>query len=356
MAGKIYVTGDMHRRYTRFNVARFPLQKKLDKEDYVIVCGDFGLIWDNPQNDETESKEEKWWLDWMEGLPFSILFVDGNHENFDRLYRYPIDEWNGGKVHKIRPSVIHLMRGQVFDIAGKKIFTFGGARSHDISAGILEPDDPDIKTKIKQLNDVGAQYRINHISWWKEEMPNSEEMEEGKENLAKHGNKVDYIITHCCPGQLHKIMDERLDEQNELTELLDSIRNECEYQKWYFGHYHDDKTLTERDVLLYHRIIEIGCEVDDSQPVPGKPRYKKYQPVKFEWNIKDETMHLVGIIVIVDAYGTYEAPEEPSYDIYSCLNVEEQGVFKHISESNVQPLSEEEAREHSEILTYLATH
>ena len=43
----------------------------------------------------------------------------------------------------IRPSVLHLMRGQLYDICGKRIFTMGGASSHDIRDGILEPDDPD---------------------------------------------------------------------------------------------------------------------------------------------------------------------------------------------------------------------
>ena len=52
----------------------------------------------------------------LEEKPFTTLYVDGNHENFDRLYGYPIENWQGGKVHKIRPSVLHLMRGQVFEI------------------------------------------------------------------------------------------------------------------------------------------------------------------------------------------------------------------------------------------------
>lgn len=56
-------------------------------------------------------------------------FVDGNHENFDRLYEYPVEEWHGCKVHKIRSLVIHMMRGQVFEIEGQNIFTFGGPSS-----------------------------------------------------------------------------------------------------------------------------------------------------------------------------------------------------------------------------------
>lgn len=40
--------------------------------------------------------------------------VSGNC--YDILDSYPVEEWHGGKVHFIKPSVIHLMRGQVFDI------------------------------------------------------------------------------------------------------------------------------------------------------------------------------------------------------------------------------------------------
>lgn len=69
----------------------------------------------------------------------------GNHENFDRLYQYPVEDWHSGKVHKIRESVLHLMRGQVFEIEEKKIFSFGGASSHDIQGGVLEPDDPEFE-------------------------------------------------------------------------------------------------------------------------------------------------------------------------------------------------------------------
>lgn len=128
----------------------------------MIICGDFGGVWDR----DASGKKETWWLDWLENRPFTTLFVDGNHENFDRLYSYPVEMWNGGKVHKIRPSVIHLMRGQVYRIDGKKIFSFGGARSHDISGGILEPEDPDYAQKKKQLDQGWEPYRINHVSWW----------------------------------------------------------------------------------------------------------------------------------------------------------------------------------------------
>ena len=146
----IYITGDIHASVDigKLSTKRFPQQKTLSKEDYLIICGDFGLVWDN-------SNTDLYWRNWLAGKPFTTLWVDGNHENFDRLYNYPVEEWNGGKVHKIRPSVIHLMRGQIYQIEEKKIFTFGGASRHDISGGILEPDDPNYKTKKKELDRGG---------------------------------------------------------------------------------------------------------------------------------------------------------------------------------------------------------
>lgn len=249
----IYITGDTHAVFKRFSKDNFPEQSEMTKEDFVIICGDFGGVW----NKDTENPREKWDMDWLDSKPFTTLFVDGNHENYDRLYSYPVEEWHGGKVHKIRPSVIHLMRGQVFDICGKKFFTFGGAASHDIPDGILELDDPDYKQKKKELDERWALYRINHFSWWKEEMPSEEEMKEGRKNLAKVGYAVDYIITHCCSSSVQSILSGGRFTPDAATEYLEEIRNNTKFCKWFFGHYHNNINITEADRLLYERIVNI---------------------------------------------------------------------------------------------------
>ena len=167
----IYVTGDIHGEYWRCNDSYFPEQDEMTKNDYLIICGDFGGIWD-----PVEGISEKELFHWFENRPFTTLYIDGNHENFDRLYNYPVEEWHGGKVHKISPSVIHLMRGQIFTLDNMKIFTFGGAASHDISGGILAPSDPDFKTKELELRRSEKSCRINHFSWWAQELPTDEEI------------------------------------------------------------------------------------------------------------------------------------------------------------------------------------
>jgi hypothetical protein len=44
----IYITGDTHGMidWEKLNTTEFPEQKSLTRDDYVIVVGDFGGVWD----------------------------------------------------------------------------------------------------------------------------------------------------------------------------------------------------------------------------------------------------------------------------------------------------------------------
>lgn len=246
----IFVTGDTHGDFTRLKTDIFPEQKWLTKADYVIICGDFG-IWD-------ASNEQKYWLDWLEKKSFTTLFVDGNHENYDLLNSYPVEQWNGGNVHFIRPSVIHLMRGQLFDIDGKRIFTMGGASSHDISDGILEPDDPNLKKKRTLLKKQGkSMYRINHLSWWKEEMPNDEEYNVARATLETCNWKVDYIFTHCAPNDVSTLLGGGMYKLDTLTDFLEEVSQRCEFDYWFFGHHHENRNVFRKFVGLYEQILKL---------------------------------------------------------------------------------------------------
>ena len=251
----IHITGDTHADFRfRFNSENFPEQKKMTKEDFLLICGDFGGVWE-----PKESKNEKWWLDWFETRPYTTLFIDGNHENHEQLATYPVKEWNGGRVHVIRPHVLHLMRGQVFTIQEKSFFTFGGAQSHDVRGGILEPDDPDFAGKLHEARRSGLPFRINHVSWWAQEMPSEEEMAEGLKNLAAHNNTVDFIVTHCCATSTQSKLDPfgLLYKPDAATEYLEQIHSSVNYGKWYFGHYHDNRIVTDKEILLYEQIIRV---------------------------------------------------------------------------------------------------
>ncbi len=243
----IYITGDTHADFRRFGAKYF----HAPEGSFIIICGDFGGIWD-------DSPSERYWLEWLEKMPYTFLFVDGNHENFDRLYAFPVGEWNGGKVHKIRRNVIHLMRGQVFDIEGVCFFTFGGARSHDISGGILSKDDPKFAEKKNKLDRERALYRIDHISWWKKEMPSESEKAEGLENLKNAGNSVDVILSHCAPTSIQDVISGGLFEHDNLTDFLETVRQRCSFKAWFFGHYHKNKMIGRKYVMLYEMIVPLS--------------------------------------------------------------------------------------------------
>ena len=253
----VYVSGDIHGDPTRFANHNFYEQKEFSgnkDENTLIICGDFGLVW----NREEESRTEKYWLKWLEDRPFTTVFVDGNHENHERLATYPIKERRGGKVHEIRPHVLHLMRGEVYTIENKKFFAFGGASSHDIRDGILEYDNGKWKEKAKKLDKQGKyMYRIKGLSWWEEELPSQEEMDNGIKNLEKHDWKVDYIITHSPPASVIALLGYGLYEQDVLTKYLENIRSKLDFKRHYMGHMHINKQLNESDILLYEQIIRI---------------------------------------------------------------------------------------------------
>ena len=246
----IYVTGDCHGNFARFEQKNFPEQANMTKDDTVIITGDFGGVWfGDSRDDET--------LDWLERLPFTLVFVCGNHENYDALARYPVAEWRGGKVHRIRPHVLYLMRGQIFELEGSRFFTMGGAKSHDIEDGILEPDTSDFERRLTMLQrKPRARYRINHISWWAQELPSDEEYDQARRNLDAVGWAGDYIITHCAPTSI-TLMGSRHNEADRLTDFLQEVQERAKYHYWLFGHYHDNKAIDEKHILLWEQIVQI---------------------------------------------------------------------------------------------------
>ena len=249
----IYITGDIHGDPSRFSSDSFPEQKEMNRNDYVIIAGDFGLVW-------CDSLSEKWWLDWLDRKPFTTLFIDGNHENFDMLNKFPVVDFCGGKAHKIRENIYHLMRGYVFEIDGKKIFAFGGGQSHDIQDGILDPDDfPDdksFKREYKRLRNRRAMFRIKGVSWWEEELPSQDEINKGIKSLDEVGNEVDFVILHCAPQEIASLMG--FTEPDILTMFFNGLlRNGLKFDRWFCGHYHLDKQVIGKFICLYWQIIRI---------------------------------------------------------------------------------------------------
>lgn len=222
----IFVTGDTHGKQDRFENPKW--ESTASSEDYLIICGDFGYIF---FNNEKEMK----FLDYLEEKPYTILFLDGNHENFPAIFAYPEEEWHGGTVHRIRKNILHLMRGQIFEIEGKTFFTMGGAYSMD------------------------KHMRTEGFSWWPEEIPTDAEYKTATKNLMDHHMQVDYILTHTAPKEMILRMGFVPDGHDmELTGYLEWLLYEVKFKHWYSGHFHEDREMAENFSALFYDVICIS--------------------------------------------------------------------------------------------------
>ena len=236
----IYITGDTHGDQDRWLKQIHPA---LSAGDTIIIAGDFGVGFWNGRYFSEET-----FYDWIEEQSYTVLFVDGNHCDFDKLQREPIVEWCGGKVHRLRKNLLHLMRGETYHLElpgyeGKTLFTFGGGYSLD-----------------KAL-------RVPGESWWPQEMPTDAEYAHGQETLAQNGNRVDYIITHTAPYETVLQMQhnpkmnvkQAAVEEMALNNYLSEIARTADYDHWYFGHFHQDveKSLWREQYPVFWAIREL---------------------------------------------------------------------------------------------------
>ena len=228
----IKITGDTHGMINSDKLF-LPELKHLTKKDYMIINGDVGACWYGPN-----SMQDKLLQKTYETLPYTTLFCDGNHENFDYLNSIKVSEWNGGKIHKINDSLIHLMRGQIYEIDGKTYFVMGGADSID---------------KI---------HRIESRNWWKDELPNLDEYDEAESNLKNYNFNIDYIITHCASSRTQYRINPMF-KRDCLTDWLNDIEAQLSFDKWYFGHYHIDENITDKHVALFNKVITIGNTINE---------------------------------------------------------------------------------------------
>jgi hypothetical protein len=285
----IYITGDTHGGIDMRKLLLKEVTGRLTAQDHLIICGDFGFIWQNRH----ESMKEKKWLKWFSSMPWTTLFIDGNHENFPRLSSYPQKEWRGGHIHEIRPNVLHLMRSQIFTIEGNTIFTLGGAASHDRGPSVGDPSS------------------IIGKGWWPEEIPSQQELDAADAVLEEHGRHVDYIVTHCLPTSMQTIVKGDAFPKDALTEYLQHVKDTVTYEHWYCGHYHKDLDLCHNTTVLFSRVIPLGCTVSCSAPMNGNPIY----------HVGDQIMYLrshevcCGTILHVFPWGKMRIQNQPAYEL-----------------------------------------
>lgn len=221
---RLFFTGDVHREFDVHKLSVWPEQKTLTREDFLVICGDFGCIWNGSWTD-------KYWLDWHNNKPYTTLVCLGNHENYDLIEKMPQEDWHGDKVRRARENVIILKRGGLYDLNGITLWTMGGAASHDM------------------------EYRIPGRSWWPQEIPSFEELDDGINAIERAGDKANIIVTHCAPSCVLKTLGD-IYKPDMLTNYLSLMRSVTTFDQWYFGHYHLDKDINDGFSCLYNRVVE----------------------------------------------------------------------------------------------------
>lgn len=214
----IYFVSDLHGEYYLKGFQDYINQATDD--DLLIILGDIGLEFEkNPTNKNFTEK--------FLSTRKNIAIIDGNHENHEYLKSFPEVNWNGGMVHKLTDTIVHLMRGQVYNISGENIFVFGGCKS---------------SAKWKEMG-----------LWYDGEEANETELKTAYDNIEKYGRKLDYVLTHKY--ERAPIVG---NTSIKLLELCTFIDENVQFKKWYSGHWHNNSKLDERHSVVYDKLIKLG--------------------------------------------------------------------------------------------------
>ena len=223
----VYVTGDTHGPLDLDKIYNWEMTVSPNYDDVLIILGDWGAIWYNNSRD-------KKLIDYWDTKPYLVCFIDGNHDHHSAIATYDIIDFFGGRAHQITPNILHLMRGEVYNIQGKSIFTMGGATSID------------------------KFWRTEGKDWWEEELPSMNEYENAHYNLEKYGYKIDYILSHCTDTHTMAAINRHF-ESDHLNRFLFTLKSvfKLKYKHHYFGHYHIDSKIRRKETCLYQKVVEL---------------------------------------------------------------------------------------------------
>lgn len=211
----IYFASDMHAENRR---AIEEYVSIATASDLLIILGDLGLGFENTNKNRAFDR-------YFMSLRVNIAFIDGNHENHPLINSYPRETWCGGEVHRITPNIVHLIRGNIYNIDDESFFVMGGCKSSP------------------KWKEIGL--------WYEGEEPTAEEISSAYHNLKKRGNSVDYVLTHKYEqGDLSSAPPLSLDG------LIHYLKNRVSYKAWISGHWHQYIEFDNKHFCVYDELIK----------------------------------------------------------------------------------------------------
>jgi len=228
----ILVTADTHGENDFHKLSNDKIKRVCDGQmpQYLIICGDFAVPWFNAEDNPQDIYLRKWY----DEKPYQVIVCKGNHENYSRIERMPLEEYMGGLVRRYSKNIVYVENNSILTIEGKTYYFFGGANSIDKAC------------------------RVPFLSWWPQETASPKECLEMMQKVSENP-KVDYIISHTCPESLVKIFSndfDKLYDPDPTRVALDYLKDHIQFEKWFFGHFHKDVT-EEKYTCSFKKVHQI---------------------------------------------------------------------------------------------------
>ena len=164
---RIVVAGDWHgdEEWAVSVIRRVPSLLAGESQRLILHLGDFGIWPDKAGEVYLDRVSEA-----LAGAGAELWFVDGNHEDFDRLDQLDRKPGPDGRVTVV-PRIMHLPRGYRWSWQGLTWLACGGAVSLDRAV------------------------RVEGVDWWPQE-----EITTAQEVTLSSSGHADVMVCHDCPS------------------------------------------------------------------------------------------------------------------------------------------------------------
>lgn len=207
-----------------------------------------------------------------------LYWIDGNHENFDLLFRKygpggPCHEMTEEGFWRIRDGVYYIPRGTRWNWSGVELMGLGGAYSIDGHPRRLEEEEIlqayERGQRTGKIGRLGAMLANgDHVSWWPQEEITDADVDRALSSLEP----VDVLFTHdkprnADPGWKRSILRPALANQDKIQRVVDTLKPRILMH----GHLHHpyEQTITGYDYAT--RVVSLNCDLpkkfyDEDEP------------------------------------------------------------------------------------------